>query len=172
MKHSEFYIGLEFLGAAGYQWRCTDVGTRTITAIQMTDVTEEWLAGPPYMVTEEVFDEKELEHCHMTTKDAILSAREDKYHPGFSNDSVNKMMKESFELYKGRKYLRKNLLRYDRLNDNGEILHPYSAFIKEEEWIIRVYSLYSDQYLTMPENDFLKLKLATIEDYKNSSKNN
>ena len=29
MKHSEFHIGLEFIGTAGFRWRCTDVGTRT-----------------------------------------------------------------------------------------------------------------------------------------------
>lgn len=35
MKHSDFHIGLEFLGLAGFRWRCSDVGTRTVVAIQL-----------------------------------------------------------------------------------------------------------------------------------------
>jgi hypothetical protein len=34
MKHSEFRIGFEF-GCGGTRWRCTDVGTRIITAISL-----------------------------------------------------------------------------------------------------------------------------------------
>lgn len=34
MKHADFHIGLEFVGSAGFRWRCTDVGTRTILASQ------------------------------------------------------------------------------------------------------------------------------------------
>lgn len=47
MKHSDFYIGLEFLGRAGFQWRCTDVGTRTILAIQLDREDLNWNQGPP-----------------------------------------------------------------------------------------------------------------------------
>lgn len=35
MKHADFSIGLEFLGRAGFQWRCTDVGTHIIAAIRL-----------------------------------------------------------------------------------------------------------------------------------------
>ncbi len=73
MKHSEFSIGTEFyLGDA--TWRCTDVGTRTIAAIRIDQVTvthsdgkgnttsevvkddPSWFNGPPYAVAESVFD--------------------------------------------------------------------------------------------------------------------
>ena len=35
MNHANFHIGLEFIGSAGFRWRCTDIGTRTILAIQL-----------------------------------------------------------------------------------------------------------------------------------------
>lgn len=80
MKHSDFSIGIEFMTETG-QWRCTDVGTRTITAIYLSSVevttqsgdgqlTSEvvtndssWFNGPPYAVAEQVFDEHSLESC-------------------------------------------------------------------------------------------------------------
>jgi hypothetical protein len=64
MKHSDFKIGTEFTTAAGsMRWRCTDVGTRVIVAIHITDLTQEWLSGPPYAILESVFDENDIEGC-------------------------------------------------------------------------------------------------------------
>jgi len=84
VKHSEFYIGTEFLTAAG-KWRCTDVGTRVIVAISLEPremVREHYdangerseklfvstdprdLTGPPYGVAEYVFHD--LEGCYST----------------------------------------------------------------------------------------------------------
>lgn len=92
MKHSDFQIGTEFFTETG-RWRCTDVGTRVITAISLEprnmvrmrggahgDQTEESfvsddprdLVGPPYMVGEHVFDEYDLDGCY-ATKDEISS---------------------------------------------------------------------------------------------------
>ena len=92
MKHSDFQIGTEFFTETG-RWRCTDVGTRVITAISLEprdmvrmqggahgDQTEESfvsndpldLVGPPYMVGEHVFDEYDLDGCY-ATKDEIPS---------------------------------------------------------------------------------------------------
>jgi hypothetical protein len=83
MKHSEFVLGIEFLCCEG-QWRCTDIGRRTIVAIRIDRVecdrydagTSEHLVlnraeaeakglfnGPPYAVQEQVFDEYDLEDC-------------------------------------------------------------------------------------------------------------
>jgi hypothetical protein len=88
MKHSDFRIGLEFW-CGQRRWRCTDVGTRVITAISLephkvvelsaprdssgkrrarTYVTNDssWLTGPPYKVAEAVFDEYDIEGCSLT----------------------------------------------------------------------------------------------------------
>lgn len=86
MEHSEFHIGIEFYTAAG-RWRCTDVGTRVITAISLEsqqvvavrrdavgDIEQgrhvsddaRGLDGPPYAVAEIVFDEQDLGGCYRT----------------------------------------------------------------------------------------------------------
>lgn len=84
MKYGEFKIGLEFYTVTG-KWRCTDVGTRTIAAIQIdrVDVVEwrqgveahtttddpAWFNGPPYGVAEHVFDELATEGCSLVEVD-------------------------------------------------------------------------------------------------------
>lgn len=69
---------------SGRQWRCTDIGTRTLTAIRIDAVevggagpasrppltrveaeAEGWFSGPPYAVTEVVFDEYDQEGCSL-----------------------------------------------------------------------------------------------------------
>ncbi|HEY6334757.1 MAG TPA: hypothetical protein VI113_02615 [Alphaproteobacteria bacterium] len=81
MEHSEFKIGGTF-HCGGRQWRCTDIGTRTIVAIRLDRVeagsevpgrcrilsraeaeAEGWFSGPPYAVAESVFDEYDIEGC-------------------------------------------------------------------------------------------------------------
>ena len=80
MRHDDFSIGLEFITDTG-QWRCTDVGTRTITAIEISEVQvthqaddgqlrsevvcadSSWFSGPPYAVAESVFDEDSMVAC-------------------------------------------------------------------------------------------------------------
>ena len=96
MKHSDFHIGLEFVGGAGFHWRCTDVGTRTILAIQLDRKDPHWYQGPPYIAKETVFDEHEIERCHLTETDAITAAvREHKTsgHPGYPSEVVAHMLK-------------------------------------------------------------------------------
>lgn len=61
MRHADFVIGCEFR-CGGRAWRCTDVGTRTIVAVQLGQPTS-WYAGPPYAVVETVFDENDLPGC-------------------------------------------------------------------------------------------------------------
>ncbi len=81
MQHSEFNIGGDFC-CGGRQWRCTDIGTRTIIAIRIDSVevgssmperrrslshaeaeAEGWFNGPPYAVAESVFNENDIEGC-------------------------------------------------------------------------------------------------------------
>src|ERR1700738_26971 len=91
MKHCEFRIGLEFW-CGGKRWRCTDVGTRVVTAISLephepvelttsddasaptetrnfTTDDPEWLLGPPYKIAESVFDECDIDGCSLTQED-------------------------------------------------------------------------------------------------------
>ncbi|CAB1369802.1 hypothetical protein [Denitratisoma oestradiolicum] len=68
LEHKDFYIGLEFWTESG-QWRCTDVGTRTICAIKLDASSPDWYNGPPYAVAEHVFSEADF--------GALYSSRED-----------------------------------------------------------------------------------------------
>ena len=60
MQHSEFVIG-ETFWCGDQQWRCTDVGRRTIVAIKADAVG--WDNGPPYALAETVFDEYDMTSC-------------------------------------------------------------------------------------------------------------
>ena len=91
MKHDEFRIAEEFW-CGGKRWRCTDIGSRVITAIclephevvtvetdkenpsirrQSRHMTDDpsWLIGPPYKVVETVFDEYDIPGCSITSDD-------------------------------------------------------------------------------------------------------
>ncbi len=80
---SDFSIGV-FFRCADELWRCTDIGTRTVVAVQWTNVylrkrsavsgkeyallgpfdlrkeQQDWTKGPPYLLAEEVFDETDF----------------------------------------------------------------------------------------------------------------
>ncbi len=174
MKHSDFYIGLEFFASAGFVWRCTDVGKRTITVIHIEDGRDAiWYNGPPYPVTETVFDEYDLPGCYLSLDDAIEDAiieADTSGHPGYPNDDVNRMMKEWFACEAEEKYRNKGLLRFDRIREDGELLHPYAAQKSGDGWIIRLYLPFLQKYAEMPEIDFLGLPIATEADVKRKAK--
>ena len=79
VKLDEFKIGTEFY-CGGRQWRCTDIGTRTVIALpadrvnvasvnanqivrEERPVTASDFSGPPYANAEYVFDEYDIEAC-------------------------------------------------------------------------------------------------------------
>jgi prevent-host-death family protein len=63
MRREDFRIGGTFW-SGGRPWRCTDIGTRVITAIQLDHEDDpSWYNGPPYAVAESVFDEYDIEGC-------------------------------------------------------------------------------------------------------------
>lgn len=81
MNHGDFVIDGTFW-CSGRQWRCTDIGTRTVVAIRIDSVqvtstspeggrtldrpgaeAEGWFRGPPYAVAETVFDEDDQASC-------------------------------------------------------------------------------------------------------------
>ncbi|MDH6153670.1 MULTISPECIES: hypothetical protein [Paraburkholderia] len=168
MKHSDFHIGLEFLGSAGFRWRCTDVGTRTILAIQLDHEDPNWYQGPPYIAKEVVFDEHDLTHCHLTEDDAIRAALHEadtSGHPGYPNAVVNHMMRARFE-EPGAPYPHKGVLRFDRLRADGEILHPYAATKDGDAWTVRLYLPFLHVYEKMAEHAFIALPVVTAADVR------
>jgi len=67
MRHSDFHIGVEF-EVGEKLWRCTDVGSRVIVAVCLSDHPKDpsWYDGPPYAVAEFVFDEDSIQGCKLT----------------------------------------------------------------------------------------------------------
>jgi len=61
-----FKVGCEFR-CGGKRWRCTDVGSRVITAVCLDDHPGDpsWFNGPPYAVVESVFDEYDQPGCEI-----------------------------------------------------------------------------------------------------------
>ena len=174
MKHSDFYIGLEFFASAGFAWRCTDVGIRTITAIHIEEGRDaSWYNGPPYPVAETVFDEHDLPGCHRSIDEAIEDAiheADTSGHPGFPNDDVKRMTREWFACEAEAKYRNKGLLRFDRISEVGELLHPYAAQKSGDSWIVRLYLPFLNEYAEIPELEFLGLSIATEADVKRRAK--
>jgi hypothetical protein len=71
MLLSDFVIGEDFYTGSGRRWRCTDVGSRVVVAIEIDMRGHSWFVGPPYAVVERVFDENDLPGCFQNIFDAI-----------------------------------------------------------------------------------------------------
>ena len=71
MKIEEFEIGSEFM-MSDKRWRCTDIGTRVIVAICISQHEDDpsWFNGPPYAVAETVIDENDIPVCELQTQKA------------------------------------------------------------------------------------------------------
>lgn len=62
MDFTDFQIGRTFR-CGGKNWTCTDLGTRVVVAICIDVDDPSWLNGPPYAVSETVFDEYDIAGC-------------------------------------------------------------------------------------------------------------
>lgn len=167
MKHENFNIGLVFMTSTGQRWRCTDVGERTILAIELKpDLDEAWFAGPPYAMPEVSFDERDIAMAYRDETEAIeeaIAAADSSAHPGYPHEVVSEMTTARFS-EASRTYPCQRLFRIDRVDQNGEILHPFAAERDGSEWRIRVYLPFVSSFHAMPENDFVRLRIATEVD--------
>jgi hypothetical protein len=128
VKHSGFHLGLGFVAAAGLRWRCTDVGTRTVVATPLDHDDPIRYQGPPYIAREVVFDEAEMAGCYLSELELLedrLAKAAKSAHPNFSSEDFFRMSEERTE--EKPRYPNRGVLRFDRLREDGEILHPYSA---------------------------------------------
>jgi len=165
MKLADFHIGLEFMEGP-FWWRCTDVGTRSIAAIKLVEDNPVWYVGPPYMVEEVVLDEAKVADCHLTEEEHIkasLVEADTSGHPGYPHETVRRMTEARL---KSTAYPRRGLFRFDRVWNDGEILHPYAAHKVGEEWVISLYLPFIQDWNEMSEMHFVILKIATAFDIK------
>jgi hypothetical protein len=125
-----------------------------------------WYHGPPYIAEGVVFDEKEIEHSHLTEEDAILSAMDESRtsgHPGYPHEAVMEMMKARMADVEYR-YPHTGVLRFDRRTLEGEILHPYQARKGGDQWIVLLYLPFEKTFSEMSERKFIGLPIATAAD--------
>lgn len=165
MKVADFSIGLNFTNATGVDWRCTDVGTRTILAIKIDPARDPaWYKGPPYLVDEVVFDERAMSGCFTSLENALIERAADSYHPGYPGEAVKTMMRVRRSTPET--YPNKRLMRYDRVSVDGVIMHPFGAELIQDAWVIQCYCVYTNEFTTVDELEFIKLPVAVDEDYK------
>jgi len=168
MNLRDFYIGLEFFADEGFRWRCTDTGSRTILAIPLTDRIPEWLSGPPYIVDEVVFDEREMERCYLTLEDTIRAAKhahESSGHPGYSSEALRIMLEAEFGEENG-EYPNPGVFRFDRCRADGEIFHPYAARRDGQDWIVLVHLPFLSTFEDVREADFISMRIASKDDVR------
>ncbi|MGH8085303.1 MAG: hypothetical protein ACREPV_08490 [Lysobacter sp.] len=169
MKHADFAIGIEFETCTGQRWRCTDVGQRTVLAIELRpDLDEAWFHGLPYPVPEVVFDEHDIASAFRSHEEAIrdrLAEANNGLHPGYPNEAVT-VMREARYPDDSRRYPHPRLLRIDRVDAAGEILHPYAAEPTCDGWRILLYAPFTEVFSALPETDFVRLPPATSKDFE------
>lgn len=159
MKHSDFTIGTEFQTSTGQRWRCTDVGTRTILAIELKpDLDESWFNGPPYAIVEVPFDECDMAGAYRNIEEAVQESIEDD-RPGFPHEVVMKMARARIE-DDTRLYPHKKLLRVERVSADKELLHPYAVKRRGETRDVLIYRPLLGDFIQMAESEFVRLPMA------------
>jgi len=112
-----------------------------------------------------VFDEQEIEHCHLTTEDALKAAvheHESSGHPGYPADAIRRMM-EARHIHL---YSHEGVLRFDRCRPDGEILHPYAGRREGGDWMVELYLPFLNNYGAMLERNFIALPRAKASDVR------
>jgi hypothetical protein len=65
MRLSDFRVGMEFW-MSGTRWRCTDIGTRLVIAIQLVyDDDPFWYKGPPYAIPQSTIEPHGFPDCSL-----------------------------------------------------------------------------------------------------------
>ncbi|MFK3648007.1 hypothetical protein ACI2IY_06155 [Lysobacter enzymogenes] len=169
MKHTDFSIGTEFETCTGQRWRCTDVGLRSIVAIELRpELHPAWSWGPPYPVPEVTFDELDIAAAIQSHEDGVQETQEEterSLHPGYPHAIAHMMMKARCS-DDTRIYPRPRLLRIDRVDDAGEIYHPYAVELTNESWHVLLYAPFTEAFSVLAETDFVRMRPATSWDFE------
>ena len=125
MKKNDFTIGLEFYTAAG-KWRCTDVGSRVIVAIELNQKDEINYIGPPCSICECVFDENDFNGCALelsefedNVESSINSKKLDDIHSAlmFVSSSGDGENTATYDKETGKIYFRSDLAGIDEFEE-------------------------------------------------------
>ena len=168
MKHSDFVIGERFQTAIG-EWICTDIGTRTISAIRIPSendewdelhgaTLEQWLQGPPYVLKEELFNEKDMGLASRNLFEAIAERIQSR-HPGYLSEDARRLM---LTKRKGsNRFL--PVLNIDRVQGDA-YWHPYSTEGEGSTLRVLVFEVFERKWDSFTMAEFLSLPVATEAD--------
>lgn len=173
MKINDFKIGHTFYGSGNFLWLCTDIGTRTVTAIFLDPKKEDvWFQGPPYDVNEIVFNEIDMSHCYTgSIFDGIaLNLDRNSLHPHFNSNDSFKMIRQAIADKKENHLkifgYKPAILKRDRVTPDYRILHPYSRYIDNNVWFIRVYDIFNCTFEDILEDTFIHYPAAQRSDFE------
>lgn len=166
MKLQQFEIKKSFYLQNGDEYICTDICQHSIVAIfknpRLKDI---WFQGPPYVLEEVIFEEKDFYSCFENKADIkIISPPDPLYISFFSTEEVQYLKNHKVKI--SSQYSRLKILDYDRKSSNGDILHPYFIEKEKEEWIVHFVNLQDKYFDTMSEKSFLLLPTAQDQDYR------
>lgn len=166
MHIKDIEVGSDFQDCTGRHYRCTDVGTRTIAAIELTsDLSDAWFVGPPYSVPEIVFDELAIERVFVSVEDAIrasLASAEEESALLIPSEFVFKMTRARLNCLE-HEYPRMRLLAVNRTDGTDEIFHPYAVKPSRSGsgWQIQVYLMRAKKFVAMDEDLFIRMAPLT-----------
>ncbi len=169
MKIDDFSIGKRFFTVVG-EWVCTDVGSRTIAAIRLPTgeyddlagaTLDQWLQGPPYVLPEVVFNEKDINQAYTNWEQSIADTiNEGRFHPGFSSEDVRRLFDRT-----SRNKTFDALIKHERVDGDG-LLHPYKVTGKGTEAVVHVLEVFTRDWRQLSVPDFLALPVATPSDIR------
>lgn len=169
MKRADFHVGLIFNTAIG-RWKCTDVGTRTISAIHLDDPEHgqdpRWTEGPPYGLEEKVFDEHAIECAFLTLRgmvdDRLATGGALHFTPGPLAFQHVRRRRECRQKEKagGPRAYPMNTLKGIRVDLNGDHLSAYGANQDTfGNWYIEVFNFNKQQEEVRAEADWRAMPL-------------
>ena len=168
MKITDFKINEKFFASGGFAWLCTDIGTRTITAIFLDpEKDDNWFVGPPYSVDEQVFDEHMIKTCYKSLQTMITDrVTKNNYHPGFHSEDVFKMFDELEIDEEKYNFLGHDckILNREKISPDYRILHPYSREYIDDVWYVNVFDVFNHTYETVNEDIFVGYRFSTEDD--------
>ena len=177
MQISDFKIGEDFYTTTS-KWRCTDIGTHFIIAIRWPDPQHEpaesalsdlWLAGPPYVLPQEVLSQEDMLRAYRSHEEMIEQAiTSSTNHPGFPNSDMEKLLafpRRGHILSPYEKRYRSGLLEFDRVRGD-EILHPYDweEGQNDKSCQVKVYDVFLRTWGQVDLEQWLALPPCTEDD--------
>lgn len=168
MKLSDFHIGLIFNTCLG-RWKCTDVGTRTVTAIHLDDERysndPRWTEGPPYGLDEQTFNENDIDRAFRSLEEAIAPRLEEgRFQRSYPSEVAFAHIKRHIEIEAQKKKggpdaYPVNTLVGTRMKD-GEAFSAHGAHKDTAgQWIIECFNFHQQMDTTLTEVEWFALSL-------------